>query len=115
MKHRLINHLVSVSLLVVPVILVAGCPLDNMDFPLTESLEGWYWVEYHDGLLSAYELPEYRGEDGRWITLETTEPVGFTGPGLYEVDADGNWTMLVSGENETLDDFLQTYDPQPRP
>jgi hypothetical protein len=97
-----------------PLALLAGCP--NVDAPLGlgADLAGTYWVEYQAGQLAVFELPLYRGDEGVWNRLTIAQPNWYTGPALYQVNADGSWSRVMAYETLTLDDVLQTYDPLPR-
>ena len=101
-------------LCICPLFAIAGCPFDVTSGRLPATLAGTYWVEYGDGALQAFVLPEYRGEEGRWLTLDTATTGWYSGPALYELHDDATWTRLTEGDL-TLDDVLQTYDPPPRP
>ncbi|MCK4341708.1 MAG: hypothetical protein KAY37_08305 [Phycisphaerae bacterium] len=113
MKHSGIHRLVRLTLPVLLVVLVAGCPVDPTQWPPAETYVGTYWVEYSDGELAAFELPAYRGEEGTWLTLATDLPTWYTGPALYEVSADGSWIRLTDDEDLTLDEVIQLHDPLP--
>lgn len=113
MKHPLPSRLLG--LMILPLLLVAGCPVDLTQLPADQMLAGTYWVEYRDGQLMAFELPEFRGETGTWHSLPAAQPDWYTGPALYDVNADGTWIRLGDAGELTLDDVLQTYDPPPRP
>lgn len=114
MNRRLSPQLARLLLCISPLIAVAGCPLDLTSGQVAATLAGTYWVEFDDGALQAYVLPQYRGEDGRWLTLDTAAPDWYSGPALYELHEDTTWTRLTEGDL-TLDEVLQTYDPPPRP
>ena len=114
MKHHSIQRVAMGVLLLSATVLLAGCPVDAPQLEPTVVPAGMYWVEYEAGALAVYELPQYRGEAGVWHTLVTAQPEWYTGPALYEVRADGSWTRLTSGDGQTLDDVLQTYDAPPR-
>ena len=101
--------------LVWPLASLAGCPVSNTSLDLGADLVGTYWVEYQAGQLAVFELPPYRGDEGVWNRLTIGQPDWYTGPALYEVNADGSWSRLTTDETLTLDDVLQTYDPPPRP
>ncbi len=109
-----------------PLVIVAGCPVDSTSLQLGETAGGdsglkaasdgrEYWVEYADGTLAMFELPQYRGQEGSWQRVARSEPAWYTGPALYAVDADGAWTRLTDDSNLTLDDVIQLYDPPPAP
>jgi len=95
--------------------LLAGCPTPTVQLPAYETWDGLYWVEYLDGTLSVFELPAYRGDEGRWLTFDTNLPAWYTGPALYEAQAGGTWLRLTEGNDLTLDDVLMLHDPAPPP
>lgn len=114
MRRNLTLRLAQLVLLVGPLFAVAGCPIDATDGAVAASLAGTYWVEYRAGALEAYVLPEFRDDEGLWLTLDTEVPDWYTGPALYELSDDGTWARLTDGDL-TLDDVLQVYDPPPGP
>jgi len=114
MKHTTRTALLRTCLIVTPLALLAGCPLDASVLEPLPDVAGTYWVEYGDGELAVFELPEYRGEEGTWHLLATEQPSWYTGPALYEVGEDGSWVRLTTDPGLTLDDIIQLYDPAPR-
>ena len=99
---------------------VGGCPLDLQgidpaSFQPAPELAGVYWIEHTDAELAIYRLPEYRGDPGEWLTIKIEPPAEYTGPALYEIDTDGSWTRLTDGDDLTLDEVLQLWDPGPLP
>ncbi len=115
MKRHSIYMLIRLVMSGCSLLAVAGCPVDSTQLPAVDSVAGTYWVEYQDGQLSAYELPQYRGEPGTWRTLAVDRPDWYTGPALYEVNQNGSWLRLTVDDNLTLDDVMQLHDPPPRP
>jgi hypothetical protein len=114
MRLASVSHVVPFALLALPLLLVAGCPMDAAQLSGTLPLtSGTYWVEYADGQLAAYELPEQRTDGGKWYAISTDVPQWYTGPALYGVNPDGTWARITSDPNLTLDDILVVYDPKP--
>lgn len=115
MKRFIPSRWPCLLLVLMPGVLIAGCPFDAAGLIGGDTIAGTYWVEYRDGELAAFALPTYRGEAGTWHTLTTARPAWYTGPALYEVNADGSWERLTDDPNLTLDDVLQLHDPPPAP
>jgi hypothetical protein len=114
MRFASLSHVVPLAFLALPLLLVAGCPMDAAQFSGTPPLtSGTYWVEYANGQLTAYELPEQRTDAGKWYAMPTDVPQWYTGPALYSVNPDGTWTRITTDPNLTLDDILVVYDPKP--
>lgn len=110
-----IARLAGSMALVLPLALLAGCPITDTPLDLGADLAGTYWVEYDGGQLAVFELPAYRGDEGVWTRLTIAQPNWYTGPALYQVNADGSWMRVMAYEALTLDDVLLTYDPPPQP
>ncbi|MFH1745433.1 MAG: hypothetical protein ABIG44_00145 [Planctomycetota bacterium] len=92
---------------------LGGCPVDLNTLEPPPAAAGQYWIEYTDGELALYRLPDQRGEEGVWYVIETESPEWFTGPAVYELDTEGLWTRLTEDENLTLDEVIQLYDTAP--
>jgi len=96
-----------------------GCTLDPAtlvsDSAVHASLApGMYWVEGTGDVLNAYRLPEQRGDAGQWLAIEGTAPAWYTGPAVYRLADDAAWSRETQGDDLTLDDVLQLWDPSPR-
>ncbi len=114
MTLRQFSRLACLSALSVAALaLVAGCPLQPQQLEAAGVTAGTYAVEYADGQLMVYDLPEYRDEEGMLYTYDISQPDWYTGPAVYEVDDNGAWTPIV--ENVTIDEILTTWDFPPRP
>jgi hypothetical protein len=100
---------------VLPLALLAGCPVSSTPVDLGADVAGTYWVEYQAGQLAVFELPAYRGDEGVWTRLTIGQPDWYTGAALYQVNADSSWSRVMAYKTLTLDDVLQTYDPPPQP
>ncbi len=107
------TQLIGFVLCTLTLALLGGCPTDSVPSDVLDELAGTYWVEYADGQLVVFALPECRGEAGTWSRLSTPEPEWYTGPALYEVGSDGTWMRLTTDTTLTLDDIMLTYDPAP--
>ena len=92
---------------------VGGCPIDPAAFEPPPAAAGLYWVEHAAGELALYRLPEYRGDPGQWLVIETDPPEWYTGPAVYGLAEDGTWTRQTEDDDLTLDDVLQLYDFPP--
>lgn len=119
MKH-MTTHIVSVVALTLPILLVAGCPMDMAQLDASPvladmypDLAGQYWVEYADGELAIFRLPQVRGDDGDWLEIAADMPTWYTGPALYEVDDTGMWQRVTQDDSITLDEIIQLHDPVP--
>jgi hypothetical protein len=114
MSPTLTARFAQLALLLVPLVVVAGCPFDAASTASVPT--GTYWVEYHDSELAAYVLPAARGETGSWVTVPASQAPGwYTGPALYELGGDLTWKRLTTDTSLTLDAVLQTYDAPPVP
>ncbi len=114
MSHMHFARFAQLSLLIVPLLAVAGCPIDAGTSATVPT--GTYWVEYQEGQLAAYVMPTQRGDTGDWVSVPTTAvPAWYTGPALYELHDDLSWERLTTDAGLTLDEVLQTYDAAPAP
>lgn len=94
---------------------VGGCPVDLASVEPPPAAAGLYWAEHADGELSLYRLPDERGEAGIWFVVPTDEPEWYSGPAVYALDEEGNWTRETDGDDLTLDEVIQLYDIAPPP
>ena len=119
MKHSAMRYL---TCLTVPALasLLMGC------FPLTPDLVGGlalestdlaagvYWAEYSESELALYRMPADRGDPGEWIIYADADaPTWYVEPALYVLDENGTWQQDSFGEGQTLDEWLQLWDPAP--
>ncbi len=117
MNRRSMHMAVATSLASLALTL-CGCPMDGfVDGALVgaEVEPGYYWVEATDeaGRLSAFRMPQQRGDLGAWLSL--ADGAWFDGTGLYNYSSEGSWTLEEAGDESLLDDLLQTWDPAPLP
>ncbi len=115
MKYSFANAVRRAICIGLPLLAVAGCPLDGLQTSALDTLDGTYWVEYTKGELIIYELPAERADDALWYALATDEPDWYEGPGLYDSGPHGQWSRTSDDDDRTLDEILQLYDPRPRP
>lgn len=91
-------------------LLAGGCPATFEVLSVGDPLPGQYYVQEQSGVLSAYRLPDVRGEAvSRYQVAGSAS--WFIGSGLYELDESGGWSRVSSDEELTLDEVLMLHDP----
>jgi len=113
-SHRTLSS-AMLGLIVTPLLLVAGCPVQSGPTLDVSLVVDTYWVEYSDGQLLIYGLPEHRVDEGTWYSVTTRAPEWYTGPALYNFNPDGTWTRVTEDPNLTLDGLLSLLDPRALP
>lgn len=93
-------------------ILAGGCPLAGnvLAEKVTAPAPGKYYVESGDVGLIALDIAEAQSATNEWIDLPA-DAAWFTGAGIYELSADGEWSLQQDLTGESFDEWLQTYDP----
>ena len=115
MSFRRTPQLAMCGLLMTPLLLVAGCPVESGPTLDVSLVVDTYWVDYRDGQLLIYRLPEHRVDEGTWYSFTTPAPEWYTGPALYNFNPDGTWTRATWDPDLTLDDLLSLLDPRALP
>lgn len=112
MKLRQFSRVAGLATLsAAALLLVAGCPLQPEQLEAAGVTAGSYAVEYDGAQLIVYSLPETRDEEGLWYTFDVPQPDWYTGPAVYEVNENGEWTAVI--ENVTIDEVITTWDVVP--
>ena len=119
MKHSAMRYLTCLTTAALTSLLI-GC------FPMTPDLVGGlalessdlaagvYWIEYSESELAMYRMPRVGGDPGESIIYEDTDPpLWYVEPALYVLDENGTWQQDSFGEGQTLDEWLQLWDPAP--
>jgi hypothetical protein len=97
------------------VMLLGGCPAlvsSEQAFPALPP--GIYFVEARSDGVYAYLPPRYRGGKSAWLPVDLT-PTRFQGPGVYQVDENGQWSHISEISQTQLDALIQVHDPAPLP
>ncbi|RMF73027.1 MAG: hypothetical protein D6744_16165 [Planctomycetota bacterium] len=92
--------------------LAGGCPLQSnvLAEQVSAASPGEYFVQAGDRGLIALPVAEARSATSEWIDLPA-DAAWFAGDGVYELSADGEWSLEQDVGGASFDAWLQTYDP----
>jgi hypothetical protein len=96
---------------------LGGCPVSATDLTAGAQVDtmapGSYWVEQDGDTLAYFALPATRGDSGQWVAIAGADTSWYTDPGWYAWSPESGWAKDDALASLTLDDVVQTYDPQP--
>ncbi len=106
------------SLSLSAVLVLAGCVPEGLSEAAKAQLDavepGEYWVADSGAGLELFEMPRFRGDEGRWRSFPGAAPEWFSETGLYSLDDGGEWALEIPADEDGLDGLLQVWDPPPR-
>lgn len=103
----------TVGLLTALGLLLGGCPMQAQQSAVLDIAAGEYWVEHDGGALHLLAFPESRASKPAWLNFNMALPEWYVGTGFYQLGDDGDWMVIERGDADTLDSFIQVYDPAP--